>query len=92
MKNIVKIAALTVIAVSVSGCAGVLSSVTNANMDEKTAQAKTAEYFGAPEGQVKISNFSKNLIDTTYRAYYKGTMYNCNIQYGGVECKKPGSS
>ena len=68
MKNIVKIAAIAVIVVSVSGCAGVLSSVTNASMDEKTAQAKTAEYFGAPEGQVKISNFSKNLIDTTYRA------------------------
>lgn len=92
MKNIVKIAAFAVIVVSVSGCAGVLSSVTNASMDEKTAQTKTAEYFGAPEGQVKISNFSKNLIDTTYRAYYKGAVYNCNIQYGGVECKKPGAS
>ena len=92
MKNIVRIAAIAVITVSVTGCAGVLSSVTNAKMDEKTAQTKTAAYFGASESQVKISNFSKNLLDTSYRAYYKGTLYNCNIQYGEVECRKPGAS
>ena len=92
MKNIVKFAAIAVIVVSVTGCAGVLSSVTNSGMDEKTAQTKTAEYFGASDSQIKISNFSKGLIDTTYRAYYKGALYNCYIQYGIVECKKPGSS
>ena len=71
MKNIVKITAIAVIVVCVSGCAGVLSSVTNASMDEKTAQTKTAEYFGAPEGQVKISNFSKNLIDHSIPVFFR---------------------
>ena len=90
MKHYVKISYYFAIVVSISGCAAVLSSASNASVDETVALKKTAEYFGVSENRVKITNFQKNIISAEYRAFYKNTLYNCVIQYGGVECSKPG--
>ncbi len=90
MKHYVKISCYFAIIVSISGCAAVLSSASNVSVDEAVALKKTAEYFGASESRVKITNFQKNIISAEYRAIYKNTLYNCVIQYGGVECSRPG--
>jgi hypothetical protein len=75
---------------SLSGCAAVLSGAMNSTTADKTLATKTAAYFGADQAQIKITDINKQLLATSYKATYKGTMYNCSIYYGTVSCGKPG--
>lgn len=74
-----------------TGCAPVLSGAMNMNMNESMASQKTAKYFGVAEKDVVVSQFEKGALNTTYQAKVGGKLYNCNIYYGDVQCKQPGT-
>ena len=73
-----------------SACGPMISGSMNAATTEQDVISKTAEYFGTSPGNVQISNVKKNMLNTTYRARYRGTLYNCQVYYGNVSCEKPG--
>lgn len=77
-------------ALSLSGCAAVLSGAMNSATTDEAVATKTAAYFGADRAQIKITDIDKQLFATSYKATYKGTTYNCSISYGTVSCGKPG--
>ena len=87
-----RLISLTAVAVSLSlsGCAAVLSGAMNGATTDEAVVTKTAAYFGADRAQIKITDINKQLLATSYKATYKGTMYNCSIYYGTVSCGKPG--
>ena len=87
-----RLISLTVITatLSLSGCAAVLSGAMNSATTDETVATKTAAYFGTDRMQVTITDINKQLFATSYKATYKGTMYNCSIYYGTVSCGKPG--
>jgi len=76
-------------ALSVTGCttvAGVLNGATT----EDAIVAKTAAYFSTDRANIRVADIGGLLHETTYKATYKGTPYNCSIVYGSVVCLKPG--
>jgi len=73
-----------------TGCAAVLSGAMNSTTNDETVAVKTAAYFSTDRAHVKITDISKQLLATSYKASYKGTVYNCEIRYGSVTCNKPG--
>lgn len=87
-----RLISLTVVtaALSLSGCAAVLSGAMNSATTDEAVVTKTAAYFGADRAQIRITDINKQLLATRYKAIYKGTMYNCSIYYGTVSCGKPG--
>ena len=87
-----RLISLTVVtaALSLSGCAAVLSGAMISATTDEAVIAKTAAYFGADRAQIRITDINKQLLATSYKATYKGTMYNCSIYYGTVSCGKPG--
>jgi hypothetical protein len=87
-----RLISLTVItaALSLSGCAAVLSGAMNSATTDDAVATKTAAYFGANPAQIKITDINKQLLATSYKANYKGMLYNCEIRYGSVSCSKPG--
>ena len=87
-----RLISLTVITatLSLSGCAAVLSGAMNSATTDEAVATKTAAYFGTDRMQVKITDINKQLFATSYKATYKGTMYNCSIYYGTVSCGRPG--
>ena len=87
-----RLIALTAITATLplSGCAAVLSGAMNSATTDEAVATKTAAYFGADRIQIKITDINKQLFATSYKATYKGTMYNCSINYGTVSCGKPG--
>jgi hypothetical protein len=55
----------------------------------------TADYFSAKESEIKITNIKPfgEGISTTYKATYKGVLYNCINGWGSsVDCSRPGGS
>lgn len=84
--TIAKIAAAILLSQLATGCA-----VTNAVTTEDSALAKTSDYFGAKPSEIAITNYEKQLLTTTFKARYKGALYNCVIYYGQLNCKKPGA-
>lgn len=83
--------ALTVIAasLSLSGCAAV-AGVMNGASNEEAVATKTAAYFNTDRAHIKVTDIGGWLHETTYKAAYKNTIYNCSIVYGSVICTKPG--
>lgn len=75
---------------SLAGCAPILSGAMNASLSEKEVATKTADYFGTQEKNINITNIDKGALQTSYKATYKKTLYNCTIYYGAVTCKQPG--
>jgi hypothetical protein len=57
---------------------------------DDVVMAKTAKYFGASPKDVTVSAIDKGALATSYQAKHAGQLYNCNIYYGEVTCKKPG--
>lgn len=86
MTPFTKIAVAILLSQLSTGCA-----VMNAATTEDSALSKTSEHFGAKPSEITISNYEKQLLTTTYKARYKGVLYNCVIYYGQVNCKRPGS-
>lgn len=84
--TIAKIAAALLLSQLATGCA-----VTNAVTTEDSALTKTSDYFGAKPSEIAITNYEKQLLTTTFKARYKGALYNCVIYYGQLNCKKPGA-
>lgn len=75
---------------SLSGCAPLVSGAMNASLSDEDVVVKTADYFGAQQKSIKVSNIEKGALTTNYKVNYKNTLYNCSIYYGSVTCKKPG--
>lgn len=73
-----------------TGCAPMISGAMNASLNEKDVSTKTAAYFGTQEQKINITNLNKGALQTSYKATYKKTLYNCTIYYGEVSCKQPG--
>jgi hypothetical protein len=88
-QRLISLTAVTA-ALSLSGCAAVLSGAMNSATTDQTLATKTAAYFGAEQAQIKITDINKQMLATSYKASYRGTMYNCSIYYGTVSCGKPG--
>lgn len=86
-----KLAIVCTFGVIASGCAPMISGAMNLTVTDETVIEKTVSYFGTNSGEVKISDINKNALDTSYKAVYKKTLYNCNIYYGSVTCKQPGA-
>lgn len=88
-QRLISLTAITA-TLSLSGCAAVLSGAMNSATTDESVAAKTGAYFGADRAQIKITDINKQLLATSYKANYKGTIYNCEIRYGSVSCSKPG--
>ena len=88
-QRLISLTAVTA-ALSQSGCAAVLSGAMNSATTDEAVVTKTAAYFGADRAQIRITDINKQLLATSYKATYKGTMYNCSIYYGTVSCGKLG--
>lgn len=78
--------------VYMSGCAPIVSSAMNVSVDEQEVRTKTAKYFGAPEDEIEITNYDKQLLATGYQTTYQGELFNCRVYYGSVDCARPGDS
>jgi hypothetical protein len=76
---------------ALNGCAPIISGAMNASTTEADVVNKTVAYFGAKPDEIQISNIEKHALDTTYKAVYRGVLYNCSIYYGAVNCKQPGT-
>ena len=87
----IKVIALAVYSVSITGCAPMISGAMNMAVTPNTVQEKTVKYFGAAPSDIQISNIEKNTLATTYQVKYAGKFYNCSIYYGEVTCKQPGA-
>jgi hypothetical protein len=85
-------AALIVVSLSIlPGCAPIISGAMNIDTTEGEVKAKTAEYFGVAQSKVNISDYSKNTLNTTWKARVGGKLYNCSLYYGNIDCKQPGA-
>lgn len=73
-----------------TGCTLIYSGVKNSDMTEVQARVVTAEHFGVKASAVTITNFSKELIASVYKARVNGKLYNCQFLYGAVHCLEPG--
>lgn len=83
-------AVLLAAALTASGCAPAISGAMNAGVTQDEIRIKTAKYFGTSTSNVTISAVEKGLLATAYRTRYRGTLYNCSLYYGTVNCKRPG--
>lgn len=81
---------LCMVALNMTGCATIVSGAMNRTLSDADVTQKTEHYFGATHKEIVISNIDKGMISTTYQTKYKGTLYNCRIYYGDVECLRPG--
>ena len=63
-----------------SGC----GAVNQATMTQEKAQALTAEHFAAQTDDVNVTNFSKGVLHTKWRASYQGKLYNCHTATDGM--------
>lgn len=88
-QRLISLTAITA-TLSLSGCAAVLSGAMNSATTDEAVATKTASYFGSDRSQIKITDINKQLFATSYKATYKGALYNCSISYGTVSCGKPG--
>ncbi len=74
-----------------ASCAPLVSGVMNAGTSSEDVFSKTADYFGVPASDLTITDIDKGTLRTTYKTKHKGTLYNCSIYYGEVNCAEPGS-
>ncbi|KQY52504.1 hypothetical protein [Lysobacter sp. Root494] len=91
MNLFLRLISLTAIApiLSLSGCAAV-AGVMNGATNEDAIAAKTATYFNTDRAHISVTDIGGWLHETTYKATYKGSTYNCSIVYGSVVCTRPG--
>lgn len=75
----------------VGGCAPMISGAMNLSVTDAVVEEKTAKYFGASPKDITISGIEKRALATVYQARYLGKLYNCQVYYGEVICKQPGS-
>ena len=87
-QRLVSLAAITA-TLSLSGCAAV-AGVMNGATNEEAVATKTAAYFSTDRAHINVTDIGGWLHETTYKATYKNTTYNCSIVYGSVICTKPG--
>ncbi len=88
-KNLYLLSFFTILVTS-SACAPIISGSMNASLTEDDVIRKTAGYFDTDPEELEIKNINKELLYTTYKTTYKGTLYNCRIYYGAVSCLRPG--
>ena len=90
MKKIFTIVLASVGAMLMAGCAPMISGAMNASLNDDKLIEKTADYFGVKRDEINVSSIEKNVLTTDYKVRHNGQLYNCNIYYGAVSCKKPG--
>lgn len=91
----IKILLLGFVSSFIAGCVPLIPPLIgggiNAANTEEQVRAKTASYFGVSQDEINITNYSKNLMTTTYQLRLKGKFYNCMIYVGDLNCDEPGT-
>lgn len=80
-----------VAAVLLPGCAPIISGSMNLAVTEDVVIEKTAKFFGSTRNEVVITGIEKGALATSYNTKHRGKFYNCNLYYGEVTCKQPGT-
>lgn len=89
--SIIKATIVVVLLSTQTACAAMVSGAMNASVTEDEVRTKTAQYFSVAPDKVLVTNIAKGLLATEYKAMVADEIYNCQMYYGAVSCKKPGA-